>query len=97
MDADTDEGRPVDPSQFTPEMSKIIDEVELQWLEPKSEQITATATSIYKFDEKPSFWISIAAFISRSRTNPQSQPISLFWICLFVIPTAILFISKILF
>jgi hypothetical protein len=72
MNADADEGCIVDPdvaSQITPEMSQIIDELELQWLEPKSEQITTTPIST--FDKEPSFWISIAAFISRLRTNPQ--------------------------
>jgi hypothetical protein len=72
MNADADEGCIVDPdvaSQVTPEMSQIIDELELQWLEPKSEQIATTPIST--FDEKPSFWISIAAFISRTWTNPQ--------------------------
>ncbi len=68
MNADADEGRPVDPESaipVTPEMSQIIDELELQWLEPKSKQITTTP--IYQFNEKPSFWISIVAFIFRSR------------------------------
>jgi hypothetical protein len=80
MDADADEGCIVDPETAIPvtlEMSQIIDELELQWLEPKSAQITAT-TPISKFDEKLSFWISIAAFISRTWTNPQSQPMNLF-------------------
>jgi predicted DNA binding CopG/RHH family protein len=72
MDADADEGCIVAPETaipVAPEMSQIIDELELQWLEPKSEQITTTPIS--KFDKEPSFWISIAAFISRLRTNPQ--------------------------
>jgi predicted DNA binding CopG/RHH family protein len=73
MNADADEGCIVDPdvaSQVTPEMSQIIDELELQWLEPKSAQIITTPIST--FGEQPSFfWISIAAFISRLRTNPQ--------------------------
>jgi hypothetical protein len=51
--------------------------LELQWLEPKSEQITTT-TPISTFDKEPSFWISIAALISQSWTNPQRQPINLF-------------------
>ena len=68
MDADAEDSRPADPElaiPVTPEMSQIIDELELQWLEPKSKQITTTP--IYQFDEKLSFWISIAAFIFRSR------------------------------
>jgi hypothetical protein len=80
MDADADEGCIVDPETaipITPEMSQIIDELELQWLEPKPEQITTT-TPISTFDKEPSFWILIAAFISQSRTNRQSQPMNLF-------------------
>jgi hypothetical protein len=38
----------------------------------------ADTTPISKFDEKLSFWISIAAFLSRTWTNPQSQPMNLF-------------------
>jgi hypothetical protein len=79
MNADADEGCIVDPETAIPvtlEMSQIIDELELQWLEPKSAQITTTPIS--KFDEKPSFWILMAAFISRTWTNPQSQPMNLF-------------------
>lgn len=69
MDADADEGCVVDPETAIPvtlEMSQIIDELELQWLEPKSAQITTTSMS--NFDEKLSFWISIAAFF-RSYQN----------------------------
>ena len=72
MNADADEGCIVDPDAaipVTPEMSQIIDELELQWLEPKSAQFATTPIST--FDEKPSFWISISVFISRLRTNPQ--------------------------
>jgi hypothetical protein len=80
MDADADEGCSVNPETaipVTPEMSQIIDELELQWLEPKSEQITTT-TPISTFDKEPSFWISIAALISQSWTNQQRQPTNLF-------------------
>jgi predicted DNA binding CopG/RHH family protein len=72
MNADADEGCIVDPdvaSQVTPEMSQIIDELELQWLEPKSAQIATTPIST--FDEQPSFWISMLAFISRSSSRYQ--------------------------
>ena len=67
MNGDAEDSRPADPevaSQVTPEMSEIIDELELQWLEPQSPQITTT-TPIYQFDEKPSFWILMLAFIHR--------------------------------
>jgi predicted DNA binding CopG/RHH family protein len=67
MNGDAEDSRPADPevaSQVTPEMSQIIDELELQWLEPQSPQITPT-TPIYQFDEKPSFWILMLAFIHR--------------------------------
>jgi hypothetical protein len=74
MNGDAENSRPVDPEAVipaTPEMSKILDEVELQWLEPKPEQITAAAQSLSKFDEKPSFWILMLAFISRSSSRCQ--------------------------
>jgi hypothetical protein len=78
MDADADEGRPVDPSQFTPEMSQILDEVELQWLEPTSAQIIEPTKTILQGtgcanersslteNDKPSFWMLLLAFASRS-------------------------------
>jgi hypothetical protein len=72
MDADADEGCSVDPETsipVTPEMSQMLDELELQWLEPKSEQITTTPIST--FDKEPSFWILMLAFISRSGMSPQ--------------------------
>ncbi len=59
MNGDAEDSRPADPDaaiSITPEMSKILDEVELQWLEPKLKQTTAQPLS--KFDEKLSFWIS---------------------------------------
>ncbi|WP_310487091.1 hypothetical protein [Chamaesiphon sp. VAR_69_metabat_338] len=74
MNGDAEDSRPAEPevaSQVTPEMSKILDEVELQWLEPKSEQITSAVQSLPKFDDKPSFWIWLLAFISRSSPHPQ--------------------------
>ena len=74
MNGDAEDSRPADPEAAipaTPEMSKILEEVELQWLEPKSEQITSAAQSISKFDEKPSFWILMLAFISRSSSRCQ--------------------------
>ena len=79
MNADADEGCPIAPSQFTPEMSKIIDEVELQWLEPTSEQMNEPAKTIlhdrdtnvkeqssHTENDKPSFWMLLLAFASRS-------------------------------
>jgi hypothetical protein len=74
MNGDVENSRPVEPevdNRVTPEMSKILDEVQLQWLEPKSEQITSAAPSISKFDDKPSLWIWLLAFISRSSPHPQ--------------------------
>ena len=74
MNGDAEDSRPAEPevdNRVTPEMSQILDEVELQWLEPKSEQIPAAAQSISKFDEKPSFWILMLAFISRSSSHCQ--------------------------
>jgi hypothetical protein len=77
MNGDAEDSCPAEPevaSQVTPEMSKILDEVELQWLEPKPERITATTQSIYQLDDKPSCWIWLLAFISRS---PHPQQLSL--------------------
>lgn len=73
MNGDAEDSRPDDPeaaSLFTPEMSKILDEVELQWLEPKPDPITPAAQSS-KFDEKPSFWISLLVFLSRPSSRFQ--------------------------
>ena len=43
MNGDAEDSRPADPETavpVTPEMSQIIDELELQWLEPTSARIT---------------------------------------------------------
>ncbi len=43
MNGDAQDSRPADPeiaSQVTPEMSEIIDELELQWLEPTTDRLT---------------------------------------------------------
>ncbi|WP_295618528.1 hypothetical protein [Chamaesiphon sp. GL140_3_metabinner_50] len=69
MNEDAQDSHPVEPevdNRVTPEMSQILDEVELQWLEPKSDRITCEfiLNLFYKMPQRIFFVFTFIFYIN---------------------------------